>query len=136
MNIDEWKKKGFELVDGKLIEKGNKKSYNKYRNSRTVVDGIKFDSKKESEYYSKLKLLKKVNEILDFEMQVKMPIKIKEIHISNYILDFKVVHLNSSIEYIDIKGQDKKSGKFITTDVFKLKKKLIEAIYNIKITLK
>jgi len=35
--------------------------------------------------------------------------------------------------YIDIKGKDKKSNKFIKTGVFALKKRLVEAIYNIKI---
>jgi hypothetical protein len=129
-DLKDFEKKGFHLVNGKLVKK---QAYNKYRNTKTEVDDIKFDSKKESEYYGKLKLLKRSGEIIDFKRQVKMPITINDIHIANYILDFEVHYPDKSIEYIDIKGQDKKSGKFITTDIFKLKKKLVEAIYKIKI---
>lgn len=41
----------------------------KYRNKKTVVDGIMFDSKLEAEYYLHLKLMLKCEKILDFEMQ-------------------------------------------------------------------
>lgn len=40
---------------------------NKYNNRKVTVDGITFDSAKESEYYSKLKILKKAGVIKDFE---------------------------------------------------------------------
>jgi hypothetical protein len=80
-----------------------------------------------------LKLLKKSGEIKDFEIQVKFDIRINEIHIANYFLDFLVINNDGSKEYIDVKGQDKKTKKWITTDVFQLKKKLVEAIYKIKI---
>ena len=64
-----------------------------------------------------------------------MPIEINGIHIAYYIIDFKVYYPNGNIKHIDIKAKDKKTNKWITTDVFKLKKKLIEAIYKIKIEL-
>ncbi len=128
--LGDFQKKGFSLVDGKLSK--NKK-YNKYRNTKTIVDDIKFDSIKESEYYGKLRLLKLSGDIIDFKMQVKMPVEINGIFICNYILDFEITYPNGNIEYIDVKAKDKQSGKFISTDVFKLKKKLVEAVYNIKI---
>ncbi len=131
-NIDDWKKKGFNFVDGKLT---NKKPYNKYRNTKVTIDGYKFDSKKEAEYYGQLMLLLKAKKIKSFEKQYKMPINVNGIHIANYVLDFKVEHLNGDIEHIDIKAQ-KKDGKWITTSLFSIKKKLIEAIYGIKIILK
>ena len=47
------------------------KSYiSKYRNKKTVVDGIQFDSKKEADRYRKLKLLEEAGEILDLHRQV------------------------------------------------------------------
>jgi hypothetical protein len=49
--------------------KTQKKS--KYHNQKTELDGILFDSKKESQYYSKLKIMKNAGEIKDFERQVK-----------------------------------------------------------------
>ena len=72
-------------------------------------------------------------EILDFERQVKFEISINNIHIANYFLDFRITHLDLSKEYIDVKGHDKKTNKWIKTDVFQLKKKLVEAIYGITI---
>jgi hypothetical protein len=132
MNIKDLEKEGFILKNGKWVKK---RSYNKYRNSKTKIDGINFDSQKEADYYSKLKLLERAKEIVKFERQVKMPIEINGIHIAYYILDFKVYYPNGNIKHIDIKAKDKKTNKWITTDVFKLKKKLIEAIYKIKIEL-
>ena len=132
MNIKDLEKEGFVLKNGKWVKNS---SYNKYRNTKKKVDGISFDSEKEANYYSQLKLLERANEIVKFERQVKMPIEINNIHIANYILDFKVYYPDGSVKYVDIKAQDKKTKKWITTDVFKLKKKLIEAIYKIKIEL-
>lgn len=44
---------------------------NKYKNTKVVVDGITFDSKKEAARYKELKLLEAAGEISNLEMQVK-----------------------------------------------------------------
>lgn len=132
MKIKDLKKEGYVLKNGKWV----KNTYNKYRNSKVKIGDISFDSEKEANYYKQLILLQKANQIKNFERQVKMPIRVNDTHIANYILDFKVYYPDGNIEYIDIKAKDKKTNKWITTDVFKLKKKLIEAIYKIKIILK
>lgn len=44
---------------------------NKYRNTKTIVDGIEFDSRKEAARYKDLKLLEAAGEISNLEMQVK-----------------------------------------------------------------
>jgi hypothetical protein len=99
------------------------------------IDGYIFDSKKEAEFYGSLKLKKQAGLIKDFQMQVKYDIVVNTIHIANYFLDFLVVNLDDSIDYIDIKGKDAKTNKFIKTGVFALKKKLVEAIYKINISM-
>ena len=43
----------------------------KYRNTKTIVDGIEFDSRKEAARYKELKLLEAAGEISNLEMQVK-----------------------------------------------------------------
>lgn len=48
--------------------------YAKYRNRKTIVDGIKFDSKKESARFQELKLLERSGQISDLRMQVKFSI--------------------------------------------------------------
>ena len=43
---------------------------NKYHNKKTVIDGIKFDSEKEGNYYLKLKMLEKAGKIRDLKIHV------------------------------------------------------------------
>jgi len=138
-SISDWEAKGFKFEGGKMVKlkssatpSAKKKPYNKYGNKKVVVDGIKFDSTKEGNYYSQLVLRKRAGDITDFKMQVPMAIEVNGIHIAKYILDFQVEYPNGDTEYIDIKALTKEK-KWITTDVFKLKKKLVEAIYKIEI---
>ena len=50
---------------------------NKYYNEKVIVDGIKFDSKKESKRYVELKLLEKVKLIKDLELQKEFELQPK-----------------------------------------------------------
>lgn len=109
--------------------------YSKYRNKRVVVDGIKFDSIKESERYSLLKIAKEKGGIKDFQMQVPFRFMIDGKLMFTYKLDFMIEFNDGSFKYEDVKPFDIKSGKYLSTDVFKLKRKIIEANYNIKIEL-
>lgn len=132
MNTKEFNDK-FVIKGGKLI---NKVKASKFNNTKIEIDGYKFDSIKESEFYGSLKLKKQAGLIKDFKMQVKFDIVVKNKHIANYFLDFLVENNDGSLEYIDIKGKDSKTNKFIKTSVFALKKRLVEAIYEIKISMK
>lgn len=54
---------------------------NKYHSRKAIVDGITFDSGREAERYSQLKLLEKANKITDLALQVKfelMPAQYEE----------------------------------------------------------
>lgn len=106
----------------------------KYNNQKTIVDGIKFDSKKEAEYYCQLKLLKQAGEIKDFGMQQKYELlptfkKNGATHRSiTYIADFVITNNDGTVDVVDVKG--------IETQVFRIKKKLFEYMYpdlNLKI---
>lgn len=46
-------------------------TYRKYKNRKIIVDGIKFDSKKEATRYKELKMLEKAGIIHDVQRQVK-----------------------------------------------------------------
>ena len=113
----------------------NKTKLSKFNNVKSEIDGHKFDSKKESEFYGSLKIKKQAGLIKDFKMQVQYDIVVNNIHIAYYYLDFEIENNDGSFEYIDIKGKDIKSNKFIKTSVFAIKKRLVEAIYHIKITI-
>lgn len=90
---------------------------NKYNNKKTVVDGIKFDSKKESLFYLALKKKKKDGDIKDFEMQVpivlqdKFRYKGEAVRAIKYIVDFIVTHNCDTKEYVDVKGYETKEWK-------------------------
>ena len=46
----------------------------KYRNVKTQVDGITFDSKREAKHWQELQLRKKAGEITDLQRQVDLPL--------------------------------------------------------------
>lgn len=99
------------------------KGYSKYKNKKTELDGITFDSKREAERYAELKLLEKAGEISHLELQPEV------------ILQDKFVYKGKTVRAIKYKADfayfDKVSGKAVIEDVkgmetetFKLKKKL------------
>ena len=98
---------------------------NKYGAKPTVVDGIRFHSKRESERYSELKLLQRAGEIRDLTVQPKFPIVVKEDKICVYIADF-MYHRGREVVVEDVKGAK--------TALYSIKKKLVEALYDFKIT--
>jgi|SRR5579875_459564 len=105
----------------------------KYRNKKTVVDGISFDSIAESIYYQQLKWLKQANQIKDFKLQPKYILQEgfkkngKTFREISYKADFEVHNLDGTIQVIDIKGA--------ITKEFAIKRKLFERKYLISITL-
>lgn len=96
----------------------------KYRNKITYIDGIRFDSKAESMHYLYLKSLEREGRISNLERQTKIDFKINGKKIFTYKPDF---------EYDDATGHHIVDVKGVQTPVFKLKKKLIEALYGINI---
>ena len=97
----------------------------KYRNVKTCVDGIRFDSKREAEYYAMLKLRKYAGEIVSFELQKPFPIIVNGIKICTYKADFVEYDKDGNRTVIDVKG--------FKTPVYNLKKKLMKAVYGIDI---
>lgn len=95
----------------------------KYHSRQTEVDGIKFASKKEANYYCELKMLRMAGEIKDFDMQVAFELQKpyrwrgKAVRAIKYIADFVVTYPDGRQEVIDTKGY--------RTDIYKLKKKLL-----------
>ena len=112
-----------------------RKKGNKYGAIKVHADGLKFDSKKEYKRYGQLKLLKKAGEITDFIHQVPFIYTHDEKKMFKYIADYVVIHLDGTRTVEDVKAFDRKTGRFLTTPLFNLKKKLIEAQHKITIVL-
>jgi protein associated with RNAse G/E len=97
----------------------------KYRNVKTVVAGIKFDSKKEAHYYAKLLILQDYGEVTNIILQQPFEIIHNSIKICKYKADFTVTYKDNHVEVIDVKG--------MRTPLYRLKKKLVKAFYGIDI---
>jgi hypothetical protein len=106
----------------------------KYAAVPTVIDGIRFASKKEAARYQTLKLLEKAGEIHDLELQPKFPLHspVKgraTLHqeVAKYIADFRYRLGPKGLLVIeDVKG--------VKTAVYRLKKRMFEVQYGIEIT--
>jgi len=99
---------------------------NKYNAIRTTVDGVDFDSKREAGRYRELKLAVMSGAIADLELHPKFPLEVNGKLICTYEADFRY-HDNE-------RGEDVvEDAKGVRTPVYKLKKKLVLAIYGIEI---
>ena len=110
---------------------------NKYKAKKTEIDGIVFDSAKEARRYSELKLLESQGVISRLELQPEFPIVINNIPVKirstrfrngrsvKYIADFR--YRNEHFDWVieDVKGFD--------TSTSRLKRAIVEAIYDIRI---
>lgn len=99
----------------------NEKKKTKYNANKVEVDGIKFDSKKEADYYSELKLRLQAGDIKGFCRQAEFILA----NNVRYKADFVIFNNDGTSEIIDVKG--------FKTDVYKLKKKLFEDKFKLKI---
>ncbi len=98
----------------------------KYNARKTEVDGFIFDSRKEANRYQELKMLEAAGEIANLVMQVRYPCIINGKTVCSYIADFEyITTVDDKLHTEDVKGYK--------TDVYKLKKKLVEALFDVQI---
>ncbi|PBB75190.1 hypothetical protein CK227_10385 [Mesorhizobium sp. WSM4308] len=100
----------------------------KYRNVPTVIDGIRFASKKEAYRYCELKLLEKAGEISGLRLQPRYPLTVNGLHVATYVSDFEYTDKNSNrLVTEDAKG--------VRTRDFINKAKLFHALYGREVLL-
>ena len=121
LNINSWKS-------------WEKPTMNKYKNKKVVVDNILFDSKKEANYYTKLKILRDAGKILDLELQKRFVLQQgfklngKTYRAINYIADFVYKDSKGQVHVVDVKSEATKKDK-----VYRLKKKMLAYKFGIEI---
>lgn len=105
--------------------------YRKYHNTKTVLNGIKFDSKLEAERYAQLKILERAGVIRGLELQPSFDLipsfkkNGKTWRKTVYKADFRYILCEGDIIIIE----DVKGSTAVITDVFRLKQKLFEYKY-------
>lgn len=97
------------------------KKTNKYHAEIVEYRDKKYDSKGEAEYAMKLDWRKKAGEITEITPQYPIKIIVNGVFICNYVIDFRIKLTNGICEYHEYKGME--------TDLWKLKWKLVKALY-------
>ena len=99
----------------------------KYHAVPVEVDGIRFASKAEARRYRELRLLERGGAIADLILQPRYPVRVNGVRICTYLADFTYRDCETGL-YVteDVKG--------VRTPVYKLKRKLVEALYGLAIT--
>jgi hypothetical protein len=97
----------------------------KYRNIKTTIDNIVFDSKREAARYADLKILQQIGEISALAMQPQYDLWVNNRRICRYKADFSYFDKAGKLIVEDAKG--------MRTPVYRLKKKLMAACLGIEI---
>ena len=98
--------------------------FRKYNARPSFVDGLRFASAKEADRYRVLRDLAAVGAIRFLQLQPRFPIVVNGIHCGCYVADFRYL-CRGRIVVEDVKG--------VRTPTYKLKKRLVEALYKIEI---
>lgn len=100
----------------------------KYGNRKVVLDGLTFDSVKESQRWATLKLLERAGQIADLERQVSYDLTAAGVRIGKIKPDFRYVR-NGQVVVEDVKS------KPTMTPMFRWKAKHLEAEHGVKLEL-
>lgn len=101
----------------------------KYKNRKTVIDGIAFDSKKEAARYGELQFLAKAGAIQDLRLQVPFELIPKQIRerAVKYIADFVYTENGQMVV------EDTKSEITRANPTYILKRKLLLWVHGLRI---
>lgn len=109
-----------------FLKKNKKTKTPKYRNKKTTINGLEFDSAKEAKRYSDLCLWQHSGQIQKLEHQRSFEIVINGQLVCTYVSDF-CYEKDGELIVEDVKSTVTK------TPVYVLKKKLMKAVLNIDI---
>jgi hypothetical protein len=115
--------KEYRILTGQ--QKSEESKQPRIRSTKTTVDGITFDSKREAERYLELKMAQKAGHISKLRRQVPFSLSVNRIHVCVYRADFV---------YIDREGNEiVEDAKGHRTEVYLIKKKLMAACHGIEV---
>jgi len=115
-----------ETISVKEYQKLSKKK-NKYNATVVIDEGKRFASKAEHRRWKELVLQEKAGEISNLKFQVRYKLNLNGVFLCSYVADFTYNDSTGAEVVEDCKG--------VETGVFRLKKKLMKAIYGIDIFL-
>lgn len=107
--------------------RGNRTS--KYRNRKTTIHGLTFDSAAEAAVYCTLRMRAMRGEIVQLERQVRFPLIVNGDVVATWIADFTYVDRHSG----EFHAVDVKSSFTRTLREYRTKRKLVRACYGFDI---
>lgn len=103
-------------------------SGSKYGNKKVTEDGYTFDSKAEYRRYKDLKLMRDAGSITALEVHPRYPLEVNGVMVSRYTPDFRYREKDGTLMVEDVKG-----GQATKTEAYRLRKKLMLALYDITV---
>jgi hypothetical protein len=116
---------GRAAIEGLPAARSSTRKPSKYRNRRTTVYNITFDSKREANRYLVLKADLEAGKIANLKLQVTYRLVVNETLICSYRADFVYEDLTGATIVEDAKG--------MRTKDYVIKKKLMKALFGIDI---
>ncbi len=92
----------------------------KYGNTKAEYNGKKYHSRFEADVAAELEIMKRAGELKEIKSQHKFRLNVAGTHITTYIVDFKVITADDTVQYIEAKG--------FMTELARVKMKLLEAL--------
>jgi len=123
-----------DITRRELARKGRQPAPSKYRNVKVLIDGERFDSKHEADYYQGLMLRQRAGEIHELQRQVRFPLYAPEmaddigaahtgraVMVAEYMADYIYRDVGTErLHVVDAKGQTRRACPY------PLKKKWLE----------
>lgn len=108
--------------------------WSKYGNRKTYVGEILFDSAHEAKRYTELKLMERAGEIRELRLQVPYEL-IPQLKDENGKVVYRATHYVADFVYVDARtGRTVvEDAKGYVTDAYRLKRKMMMWIYDIRI---
>lgn len=98
---------------------------NKFNAKKKQYGGSIYHSTMEANYAAYLDMMKKAanpaQRVVRWERQVKIPLVVKGVLITNWFCDFRVWYADGHNQYEEVKGKE--------TDIYRIKEKLFRALY-------
>lgn len=108
-----------------LKERGQRK----YRNEPIVVEGERFDSKREYRRWCDLKVMEQAGEIVQLRRQTRWKLIVGSVLVCTYVDDFDYMKGDTGERVVE----DIKSPITAKNPVYRLKRKLMKACYDIDV---
>jgi hypothetical protein len=124
-DLEQLKQRG--LIRDYIDNGEEKKKKNKYAAEKVEMDGYVFDSRKESREYIKLRHRLNMGEITELQVHVEFVLWSNGVPVASYFADFTYKE-NGQLVVVDAKSAATRKIK-----VYRLKKKLMKATYNIDV---